>query len=131
MPQALPPKSVLVVDDNTDLYGSYAYHSELIESEEEDICNGKYFTDAESAMAYLKTLEPSELPEVLIVDCIGHSIADYAFFVGSWKASRCGDLYARRMIEVYREKGAKLPHVLFKSAEESIAHKAFKNLVNL
>ena len=55
MPKPLPPKSVLVVDDNTDLYGSYAYHSEL-KKPEDDLCNGKYFTDAESAIAYLKTL---------------------------------------------------------------------------
>ena len=128
------PKSVLVVDDNEDLFGAYAYHSELIESEEEDICNGKYFTDAESAIAYLKTLEPSELPEVLIVDCMPPPTQDDTGnpFIGSlWKASRCGDIYARRMIEVYREKGAKLPHVLFKSAEESIAKETLEDFIGL
>ncbi len=69
MPKPLPPKSVLVVDDDEELSDYYAYHSELREPEG-DLCNGKYFTDAVSAIAYLKTLEPSEFPEVLIVDCM-------------------------------------------------------------
>lgn len=123
MPQALPPKSVLVVDD-PDVHSAYTSHSELGG-------NVHCIPDWESTIAYLETLEPSEFPEVLIVDCIGHSIADYAFFVGSWKASRCGDLYARRMIEVYREKGARLPHILFKSCDESIARETLKDFVGL
>lgn len=125
MPQALPPKSVLVVDD-PDVHSAYTSHSELGG-------NVHCIPDWESAISYLETLEPSEFPEVLIVDCMPPTEGDIGNpFLGSfWKASRCGDLYARRMIEVYREKGAKLPHVLFKSADESIAHKAFKNLVNL
>lgn len=132
MPQSLPPKFVLVVDDNEDLYGSYAYHSEL-KKPEDDLCNGKYFTGAVSAIAYLKTLEPSEFPEVLIVDCMPPTEGDIGNpFLGSfWQASRCGDLYARKIIEVYREKGARLPHILFKSCDESIARETLEDFVGL
>lgn len=132
MPQSLPPKFVLVVDDNEDLYGSYAYHSEL-KKPEDDLCNGKYFTDVESAIAYLETLDPLEFPEVLIVDCMPPTEGDIGNpFLGSfWQASRCGDIYARNIIDVYREKGARLPHILFKSADENIVRETLEDFVGL
>lgn len=113
------PKSVLVVDDTSSLHDVYTSHPEL---GEKVVC----VFNCEEAIVSLQGLEPSAFPDVLIVDCMGNSPLD-----SLWQTSRCGDLYARRMIEVYRKMGATLPHVLFKSADESIAHKAFKNLVNL
>lgn len=113
------PKSVLVVDDNSSLHDVYTSHPEL---GEKVVC----VSNCAEAIVSLQGLEPSELPEVLIVDCIGNSPLD-----SLWRTSRCGDLYARRMIEVYRKMGATLPHVLFKSVDQSVARETLDNFVGL